>query len=869
MKRIIITCPLILHSKWNPESSHIQSEMNGAKTRYCYDEFGLLRCVVMPTAIDPASADNVFKYQYDSKRRLTDKAMPVGDWVYYIYDARDRLVLTQDGNQRIKSTPEWSYTIYDSFNRPIEQGTWATSASRATLVTSINNSLTYMSGQASRVALKYFYYNIYTSVPVANAYDINDGSALGAVRSTTDIGRQTGEKIKLLNSETGMTSWLFTAIYYDKFGRVIQTVSDNHLGGKDYITNKYNFAGEVIQTRHRHTADAGTTYTDTYFDLDHRGRLMKTRLKINGTDEVLMAGNNYNEAGNLAIQYLHSENGGAFLQKNDYTYNIRGWVTQLNNPGSFTENDKFGMMLEYNTVTSPAIAKYNGNIAGFTWGTPNLINARYVYSYDNNNRLTIANYTATSNTYALDENFTYDANGNLTAVNRYNYSGTYIDRLVFTYQGNRVTGLKDVAGDNTTVIDYPGTNISLPYTYDYNGNVTNEPHKQLGIENNMMNLPYIINWNGLNRKINYFYTFNGEKLRKTVENSGTITKVDYCGPFVYETASGVRSLKYFVTPYGRVIKNGSTWEYEYNLTDHLGNVRVVIKKGTNGLASIVQQKGYYAFGMEISQFSPGTNTSKNWYNGKELQDDFGLYWYDYGARFYDPGLGRWHSVDPLAEKYYQSSPYSYTLNNPVNFIDPDGRSVYKINRETGNITLRRENNKNFDKLKSSSFKSIRLEKGIMSSREETKGVRGRLSSGEIIEKDITRFCTNSATEAREFFKFAADNSNVEWSETTVRNTKGENTIKVGTTNESGYELSQSVTINEAFRNNETIIEANHSHPSGNTKVSPGDHNVAVAVQGNNPDAKLNIYPPKGEFKPFNMGSTVGELEEIIVRPHKW
>ncbi len=104
-------------------------------------------------------------------------------------------------------------------------------------------------------------------------------------------------------------------------------------------------------------------------------------------------------------------------------------------------------------------------------------------------------------------------------------------------------------------------------------------------------------------------------------------------------------------------------------------MRVVIKKGANNLAEIVQQKGYYSFGMEISQFSSGTGTSKNWYNGKEIQDDFGLYWYDYGARFYDAMLGRWHTIDQLAEKYYFISPYAYTLNNPIRFVDPDGKIV--------------------------------------------------------------------------------------------------------------------------------------------------------------------------------------------------
>ena len=104
------------------------------------------------------------------------------------------------------------------------------------------------------------------------------------------------------------------------------------------------------------------------------------------------------------------------------------------------------------------------------------------------------------------------------------------------------------------------------------------------------------------------------------------------------------------------------------------------------MAEIVQQKGYYSFGMlersgnpgssgEISQFSAGTGTSKNWYNGKEIQDDFGLYWYDYGARFYDPMLGRWHTVDPMAEVSRRWSPYSYCYNNPMRFIDPDGMVV--------------------------------------------------------------------------------------------------------------------------------------------------------------------------------------------------
>jgi RHS repeat-associated protein len=122
---------------------------------------------------------------------------------------------------------------------------------------------------------------------------------------------------------------------------------------------------------------------------------------------------------------------------------------------------------------------------------------------------------------------------------------------------------------------------------------------------------------------------------------------------------------------GYVTLSGSTPTYHYYLQDHLGNNRVVVKQD----GTIEQVNHYYPFGGLFGESTNG-DVQRFKYNGKELERMHGLDWYDYGARWHDAALGRWATVDPMAEKYYNLSPYNYCGNNPIKFIDLHGDSIY-------------------------------------------------------------------------------------------------------------------------------------------------------------------------------------------------
>ena len=218
-----------------------------------------------------------------------------------------------------------------------------------------------------------------------------------------------------------------------------------------------------------------------------------------------------------------------------------------------------------------------------------------------------------------------------------------------------------------------------------NGNMTKDRNK--GISNityNTMNLPSRIEFENGSRAT-YIYSADGTKLQVKYETSyaGLLASgppsgsastaiaqthtIDYVGDKIYE--DGV--LSRILIEGGYVDYSGETPIYHTYLTDHQGNVRVVVDEN----AAVKQVNHYYPYGALFAESTNG-NVQPYKYNGKELDRMHGLDWYDHGARHNDAAIGRWHVVDPLCEKYYDVSPYAYCAGDPVNAIDPDGKSIW-------------------------------------------------------------------------------------------------------------------------------------------------------------------------------------------------
>ena len=667
-----------------------------ADTYFVFDRFGRIRYVLPPMINDEISAGNLdlyaYQYLYDSFGRCISKKLPGCAAIRYVYDKADRVILSQNGNQSQKK--EWTFTFYDnqgrlsltglcSFNDPPSLDNSIVRAYRTTAekdgVLHSGYEVEHFPYTLSSLLQVNYYddYNFTTDTQLAFGlekigkvqYDslyINHEASLISAQ-----GRLTGTKIKVLDKEQYLTS----ALYYDYKGRIIQRRCQNHLGGYDTDFYSYTYTGKLFARLHTYQIGNGKRHMEEYtYEYLADGELR----------DVYHCVDNAYRANHL-LYYTYDNAHRVFLKDvgglgayTIYTYDVRDQVTKT--------MCRFFLSEEISYNAGPGIPCYNGNISSTAWRSEeddtDGISKGYLFAYDSMNRMTDARYgegeNLTGNLNRYDEQVTsFDKNGNILGLRRCGAIGPenfgVIDSLYLSYQGNHLLNVTDYAkndvyGSSTNFRD--GIRSSAEYAYDLNGNLIQDLNKGIArIRYNCLNLPSAIEFTD-GRTISYLYSADGTKLEVIHAMGDSITTTDYCGKAIYENGSLDKILldgEGFVS-----FADDVSYSYHFFLKDYLGNVRVVYNEDREA----EEVNHYYPFGGILASSTPSVQLYK--YNGKELDRKGGLDWYDYGARMYDPVLGRWHVADPMSEKNYSITPYGYCLNNPVKHIDPDGKQVIPV-----------------------------------------------------------------------------------------------------------------------------------------------------------------------------------------------
>jgi RHS repeat-associated protein len=663
-------------------------------TNYVYDWEGNVFCVFPPeasvklaTASNYESAtdavkytflmDNAFVYEYDNYQRAVAKKIPGAAWKWTVYDKWDRVTMSYDG-QLVGGNQQWQFTKYDEFNRPIITGLFylsssTTQASAQALVdsfysgnfrfevrqndaTGYTQNRTYPFNADESNLLTVTYYDDYNFLNYSGwdaegksySYVQENNLPPSSALLTSYRGYTTGSKVRVV----GDTRWLNSVTYYDNKYRVVQTITENHLNGTDRLSTEIDFAGRSKKVLRTHTTSAASFTLLEQYEYDHAGRVLKTWQTLDGAPQpTLVSAQKYNEAGEVVEKNIHStDNGATFLQSVDYRYNIRGWLTSINN-SSLTNDanvnpdnassspDIMGMELLYNTSESINGANtrqlWNGNIGAIKWKTTNFVDPAtekiYGYNYDRLNRLTNATYATkgasafTDNVGAYNNNYEYDNNGNIRTQVRYGLAGgavKLIDNLGYKYvNDNSATNkLRNVNDDAVGYTQFGAKGYGFvektylmgdEYVYDARGNAIQDLNKGIDVAYNHLSMPTRVDFGG-NTYIQYTYDALGNKLSgKTFQNGTLIANRDYVAGVQYEG----NSLAFINSGDGRIIKRGTQWQNEYFLRDHQGNTLAAFGNLTDA--------NVYKASIETGNASKATyeqNTFINISNSRRSQD---------------------------------------------------------------------------------------------------------------------------------------------------------------------------------------------------------------------------------------------------------
>lgn len=708
-------------------------------TTYVYDYLGRMAMVIPPklygkipnnTAI--ASSPylvGLYLSKYDERNRVVETHTPNAGWSYMIYNRLGQMVMSQ--NSRIRANNQWEFVKYDAFGRTATTGVLVNNSSRATLQTAFDNYTQDKqyeeqdnSGVEGYTNRSFPFLVDATEIMTVNYYDDyswKDTTDLAYVaykgtRYPNAKGLLTGNKVRRLDTQ----AWLRSAMYYDDKNRLIQSQSENRFGtvGVPKINQTdmvFDFIGQLLEERTIYRKPSSTDIESrTAYSYDHAGRKTQAIHFYTGHAPELLATYEYDELGRMirknlneaqkdsiirqneslnegvtdvAKKYILLKPGttikpdsvylafiGSGLQSVSYAYNIKGNLRGINltSNGRLDSSKVFSLKLDHYEDGR----LYNGLLSKQSWKSHSDTTTRQLlYDYDKANRYTNTQFSGKPNE-KYNENLSYDSNGNIKKLNRFGLESANnwqrIDSLSYHYDtlSNQLNGVLDFA----TLKGHKDNGDSTDYTYYSDGSLKSDANK--GITNvvyNYLGLQDEIQF-GENQKIKNIYTADGIKLAQLLINGSTTIRTDYIGGLIYRNDTLI-SISHDEGIIKR--KSDSSYKYQYFITDHLGNNRVIFEK-LNDTVYLAQRADYYAFGGLMEGLSSSLDsTSWRWlYQSQEYVDAFGNNAYDFHARGYDANLGRFDGIDPVDN--YMLSGYAGMNNNPISYIDPDGRNPIMI-----------------------------------------------------------------------------------------------------------------------------------------------------------------------------------------------
>ena len=688
-----------------------------------YDGLDHLLAVIPPAlsdrlsvgqSLDPEETERyAYLYLYDSKERVCARKLPGIGWVRMEYDDADRLVFTQDGEQRRRG--ESTFMLYDIHGRECVTGVCGHDVPTGNMISGFALAEYVGAGGAldgyacsgvtlvSPQVMSAFYYDSHAFVDDF-ATGLPDSLAMYGTQIPSLIGRRTGSCLhEVSEGISGKKVW--GLVRYDGRGRVSHTEMSYPDGGWDTEDVEHDFLGSPVRRHLVHRKGTETVCEDLTYTYDDSERLLEVRHSLNGGTPVLLARNTYDELGRLS----GTERGSNDALSSTYSYNVRSWLTGI-------DGSLFKETLHYNELRSDRLGndrrRFGGDVSSMEWrsGAGNGTRS-YDFSYDGLGRLVSADYGEYGDhVVGYGASYSYDNMGNLLSLSREGDMTSslkgIVDNLSMTYDGNMLASVSDSAPapSVTGSADFrDGVSEAVEYTYDRNGNMTSDLNRKVSlISYNRQNRPARMRHAGGTETFTYLP--DGTKRGRTfLGKDRSLSRTEYRGNLVCADDT----LKYILFDGGLIAMDGAEPEYLFFLRDHLGSVRVVARP--DGKA--VQVNHYYPYGMafagggmsgnagahpveggvsvaggslEIGGETGGMELARPGasqpyrFLGNELYTSNSLGLYDFSARMYDPALGRFLSVDPMAEGYRHLSPYAYCAGNPVVYVDKDGQVIGRV-----------------------------------------------------------------------------------------------------------------------------------------------------------------------------------------------